>query len=198
MRRVCFDEAGTMAPLVVVATIILISVLSFGIDQGIAYAAKDRQVQALDAARRACMDPTGALPAKFSEDPGRAITQLAADAIAKQGVAGDVVVWFYEAPASAMPADERLWVIGMQVSQDVPTAFGRALGVKSIPASTSLIIEAKPYASVKVWRPQQRICGRYRLTSGAGASAAAFASIGSIDGFPGEMADRIRRALEKD
>ncbi len=198
MRKVRFGETGTMAPLAVVATIILISVLSFGIDQGIAYAAKDRQVQALDAARRACMDPTGALPAKFSEDPGRAIAQLTANTLAEQGVLGDVTVWFYEAPASSMPDDERLWVIGMQVSQDVPTAFGRALGVRSIPASTCLIIEAKPYASVKVWRPQQRICGCYRLKSGSNASAAAFASIGSIDGFPGEMADRIHRALEKD
>ncbi len=198
MRRIRFDEVGTMAPLAVVAVIILISVLSFGIDQGIAYTAKDRQVQALDAARRACMDPTGALPAKFSEEPGRAITQLVADTVVKQGSSGDVAVWFYEAPASAMPDDERLWIVGMQVSEEVPTAFGHALGVKTIPASTCLIIEAKPYASEKVWRPQRRICGCYRVSGGADSSSASFTSIGAVEDFPDEMAARIRKALGED
>lgn len=198
MRRPCRGEAGNMAPLAVVSAIVLISVLSFGIDQGIAYAAKDRQVQALDAARRACMDPTGALPAKFAEEPGREIAELAVGAIRRQGVSGDVAVWFYEAPASALPNDERLWVVGMQVSQDVPTSFGRALGVETIPASSCLIVEAKPYAAEKVWRPMRRICGCYRVAAGAGTSSVAFTPMESIDDFPDEIADRIREALGKD
>ena len=198
MRRPCHGEAGNMAPLAVVAAIVLISVLSFGIDQGIAYAAKDRQVQALDAARRACMDPTGALPAKFAEEPGREIAKLVVEAIRQQGVSGDVAVWFYEAPASALSADERLWVMGMQVSQDVPTSFGRALGVETIPASSCLIVKAKPYAAEKVWRPAKRICGCYRVAAGAGASSVAFTSLESIDDFPDEIAEEIRTALGKD
>ncbi len=198
MRRPRRAETGNMAPLAVVAAIILISVLSFGIDQGIAYAAKDRQVQALDAARRACMDPTGALPAKFSEEPGRAVAELAARAIEQQGVSGDVSVWFYEAPAFAMPDDERLWIVGMQVSQDIPTSFGHALGTPTIPAVSCLIIEAKPYAAEKVWRPARRICGCYRLAAGAPASSAAFTAIDSIEGFPDEIAGRIREALGED
>lgn len=197
MRRAWRDEAGNMAPLAVVAAVVLVSVLSFGVDQGIAYTAKDRQVQALDAARLACMDPTAALPAKFSEEPGRVIAELVASAIAQQGVSGDVAVWFYEAPVSMMPDDERLWIVGMQVSQEVPTAFGKALGIKTIPASSCLIIEAKPYASEKVWRSRKRICGCYRILGGMGDSSVSFTPMASVEDFPDEIADRIRKALGK-
>ena len=65
------DERGSALPLVLVAALALFAVLAFSVDQGIAYAAKARQENALDAARAACMDASFALVAKNADDPGR-------------------------------------------------------------------------------------------------------------------------------
>ncbi|MFR3090631.1 MAG: hypothetical protein ACLTMP_01860 [Eggerthella lenta] len=63
------DERGSALPLVLVAALALFAVLAFSVDQGIAYAAKARQENALDAARAACMDASFALVAKNADDP---------------------------------------------------------------------------------------------------------------------------------
>ena len=60
-----------MAPLAVAAAFVLFAALAFSVDQGIAYATKARQENALDAARAACMDASFALRAKNDDDRRR-------------------------------------------------------------------------------------------------------------------------------
>ncbi|WP_232050937.1 hypothetical protein [Arabiibacter massiliensis] len=184
-----------MAPLAVVASLVLFAVLAIAVDQGLASAAKARQENALDDARAACMEASFAFKAKNADDPGRLVAERAIRAIRGAGCGGRIEAWFYEAPEGAVPADERLWVIGLQVTEDLPTVFARGFGVEAIAVASHRVVAAVPYAEERVWRPNERICGRFELPAGAGAGAAAFTPLASLDEFPAEMGEQARAAL---
>ena len=189
------DERGNIAPVAVVSIFLLLSVMVFAVDMGIAYCAKDRQEQALDAARATCMDAAASQQAKYSDDPGAALSERIVETVRAQGVTAAVDVWFYEAPRGSVPESERYWVVGMQVSQSVPTVFAKGLGLDSIGAASCRIIEARPYASQKVWRPARRVCGKYSFAQGSTAAQGKFTAISELDEFPSEMAERARAAV---
>ena len=92
------DERGSALPLVLVAALALFAVLAFSVDQGIAYAAKARQENALDAARAACMDASFALVAKNADDPGRMVADRVVLTARDAGLYGQASVCIYENP----------------------------------------------------------------------------------------------------
>ena len=123
-------ECGNMAPLVVAAAFVLFAALAFSVDQGIAYATKARQENALDAARSACMDASFALRAKNDDDPAARFAERTVRAVRDAGCAGSVSVWFYEAPETDVAEGERVWAVGLQVEEESPTVFARGFGVE--------------------------------------------------------------------
>lgn len=192
-RRLRCNETANMLPLAVIALFFLFSVLSFAIDQGIAYAAKARQENALDAVRSACMDPTFALYAKNVEDPGREVAELVVRTAREEGFAGSATVWFYEAAESLLPSSERLWGIGVQLEEDAPTVFARGFGVPSLPVASHKVMVAVPYASERAWRPDERRCGRYGAD--AGTNDVSFVPMGSLEEYPAPLVEALRSAL---
>lgn len=189
-------ERGSVVPLAVVSVFILIAFVSFSVDQGIAYAAKARQENAIDGARASCMDASFALAAKNDEDPARAVARQVTESVRAQGFSGSVTVWFYEAPRDAMPRSQRLWVVGIQLQEDVPTVFARGFGIGSIPAASYQVVDVVPYASDRAWRPEERVSGRYEVRAGESFSHASFRRIDALDGFPKELAEEARAALD--
>ena len=155
------DERGSALPLVLVAALALFAVLAFSVDQGIAYAAKARQENALDAARAACMDASFALVAKNADDPGRMVADRVVRTARDAGFEGKASVWFYETPEESVSSTERHWVVGMQFEEESPTVFARGYGIEGLPVASYRVLTAMPYAGEKVWRPETRRCGRY-------------------------------------
>ena len=186
-------ERGSIAPLAIVSIFVLMAIMAAAVDVGIAYCAKSHQEQALDAARASCMDAVTSQQAKYDDDPGEFLADSIASSVRSQGVGGDLTVWFYEAPKGSVPESERLWVIGMQVAEEVPTIFGKGFGFDSVNAASYRVVQATPYASQKVWRPERRICGRYVFSAGKGASQGVFIAVGSLDGFPSEVIEQVRK-----
>ena len=172
-----------MAPLAVAAAFVLFAALAFSVDQGIAYATKARQENALDAARAACMDASFALRAKNDDDPAARFAERAVRAVRDAGCAGSVAVWFYEAPETDTAEGER------------PTVFARGFGVEGIPVASHRVMTAEPYAEDRVWRPDERTCGRFDVAAGLDAVDAAFTRLGSLNEFPAEIGDQVRAAL---
>lgn len=186
-------ERGSIAPLAIVSIFVLMAIMAAVVDVGIAYCAKSHQEQALDAARASCMDAVTSQQAKYDDDPGEFLADAIASSVRSQGVGGDLTVWFYEAPKGSVPESERLWVIGMQVAEEVPTIFGKGFGFDSVNAASYRVVRATPYASQKVWRPERRICGRYVFSAGKGASQGVFIAVGNLDGFPSEVIEQVRK-----
>lgn len=186
-------ERGNIAPLAIVSIFVLVAIMAAAVDVGIAYCAKSHQEQALDAARASCMDAVTSQQAKYDDDPGGFLADVIASTVRSQGVGGDLTVWFYEAPKGSVPESERLWIVGMQVAEEVPTIFGKGLGFDSVSAASCRVVRAAPYASQKVWRPDQRICGKYAFSAGKGASQGVFTAVGSLEGFPAEMVEQVRK-----
>ena len=129
------DERGSALPLVLVAALALFAVLAFSVDQGIAYAAKARQENALDAARAACMDASFALVAKNADDPGRMVADRVVRTARDAGFEGKASVWFYETPEESVSSTERHWVVGMQFEEESPTVFARGYGIEGLPVA---------------------------------------------------------------
>lgn len=193
-RRRGEQERGSIVPLAVVSSLVLFAVLAFAVDQGLAYAAKARQENALDAARASCMDASFALSAKNVHNPARLIAEQAATSVRAQGCEGHLTVWFYEAPSEMLPSTERLWVIGMQVEEEVPTVFARGWGVVGLPVASHRVVTAVPYAESHVWRPDERTCGRFDVVAGATPHKATFVPLNSLEEFPAEMGEQVRAA----
>lgn len=193
-KRRC-DERGNMLPLAVAAALVLFAVLAFAVDQGVAYAAKARQENALDAARTACMDASFALVAKNADDPGRMIAERVARSVRDAGFHGKVAVWFYEEPETSVSSTERRWAIGMQLEEEAPTVFARGYGIDGLPVASWRVITATPYAGEKVWRPTARHCGRYDYAEGAVGSSWSYEELSSIDAFPAELVEALRATL---
>lgn len=189
------SERGSMVPLVVVASLVLFAVLAFAVDQGIAYAAKARQENALDAARAACMDASFALVAKNADDPGRMVADRVVRTVRDAGFRGAVFVWFYEAPEESASSTERHWVIGMQLEEESPTVFARGYGIDALPVASYRVMTAMPYAGERVWRPTERRCGRYDYPAGTDATSWSYEALSSLDAFPAELAEAVRAAL---
>mgnify|MGYP007110095177 CR=1 FL=1 len=188
------DERGSMVPLAAVAALVLFAVVAFSVDQGIAYAAKARQENALDAARAACMDASFALVAKNDDDPGRTVADRVARTVRDAGFRGKASVWFYEAPEASASSTERHWAIGMQLEEDSPTVFARGFGIDTLPVASYRVMTAMPYAGERVWRPAQRRCGRYDYPAGADATSWSYEALSSLDAFPAELAEAARSA----
>lgn len=185
------EEAGNMAPLAVSACLVVAMSLGLVVDLGAMQVAKQRQEQALDAARARCMDAVTASSAKYAEDPGAVLSDAIVGQVRAQGVPGAVTVWFYEAPEQALPESERAWVVGMQVEQAAALAFPVG-GMESADVVSSRVFTAKPYAAEHVWRPSRRILGAYRYEDGASAGQGSFRAIGSLEAFPEEMVLQAR------
>lgn len=183
------SERGSIAPLAVAVCLVLVAALGFTVDHGVAYAVKTHQEQVLDAARQACMDASGAVLAKYADDPGLALANTIAQAVRDQGISSSLTVWFYEAPAQSTRRNERLWVVGMQIEQQVPLPFSAPASPQALTVASSRALVAKPYSAEAVWRPERRICGLYRFAEGEAAGAATFSPISSLQGFPGEMVE---------
>lgn len=180
-------ECGSIAPLAVVVCLVLVTTLGFAVDHGVVYAAKAHQEQALDAARQACMDASGAVPAKYADNPGLTLADGIVQTVRDQGVSAALTVWFYEAPAQSTPRSERLWVIGVQVEQHTPLPFSVPASPQALTVASSRAFVAKPYSAEAAWRPERRICGSYRFAEGSTAGMSTFSSISSLQGFPDEM-----------
>ena len=138
------DERGSALPLVLVAALALFAVLAFSVDQGIAYAAKARQENALDAARAACMDASFALVAKNADDPGRMVADRVVRTARDAGFEGKASVWFYETPEESVSSTERHWVVGMQFEEESPTVFARGYGIEGLPVASYRVLTAMP------------------------------------------------------
>lgn len=193
--RCTCDERGTIAPLVVMAALLLFAVLAFSIDQGIACVAKVKQENALDAARDACMDASFALVVKNDDEPGRAVAHRIAETLRREGFAGEVAVWFYEAPAAEVPTSRRVWGIAIQVQEQSPTVFARGFGIASLPVASKRIVMAEPFADTVVWRPGHDVCGRFELTGDAEVSALLFERLSRLDEYPAELAAALRASI---
>lgn len=187
------SERGNIAPLAIVSIFVLIAVMAAAVDVGIAYCAKNHQEQALDSARAVCMDAATSQQAKYADNPGEFLADAIASNVRSQGVDGELVVWFYEAPKGSVPESQRLWVVGMQIADQVPTVFGKGFGLDSVDAASWRIVRATPYSSQKVWRPDRRICGKFTFSAGRGASQGIFTAVGSLEGFPAEIVDQVRK-----
>lgn len=198
-RQVAFcwvkNEGGTVAPLIVVSALLLLTVLAFVIDQGIACAIKVRQENALDAARDACMAPAFALVAKNLDDPGRRVAGGLAQTLYEAGVKGRVTVWFYEVPGDDLPDSRRVWGIGVQVQEDSPTTLAQGLGVVSLPVASNRVIVAEPFASEVAWRPSfDGGNGRYEMDTGQGTEPV-FSRLSELEEFPDEVREAVRAAV---
>ena len=189
-------ERGTIAPLVVMSALLLMAVLAWAIDQGIACAVKVRQENALDAARDACMAPSFALVAKNDDDPGRAVACRFMQVLREEGVEGSVSVWFYEAPREDLPPSRRVWGIGVQVQGASPTIFARGFGIASLPVASTLVVVAEPFADEATWRPAiDSGNGCYEGDIAAEGEAPAFFGLAELGEFPDEVEDAVRAAV---
>lgn len=194
--RSCDQERGTIAPLIVVSALLLLAVLAFAIDQGIACAVKIRQENALDAARDVCMGAAFALMAKNDDDPGHAVAARVAQVLHDEGIRGKASVWFYEAPPGELPASRRVWGIAMQVREDSPTVFAQGFGIRALPVASKRIVVAEPFADEVVWRPLRSVGnGCYESDLALDAHKPAFAGLNGLDEYPAELVRAVQGAI---
>ena len=189
------SERGTIAPLALMAVLLLFAVLAFSVDQGIACAAKVRQENAVDAARDACFDASFALMAKNADDPGLAVARRIAESLRSAGFSGAATVWFFEVPKEDLLASRRVWGVAVQLQEQAPTVFARGFGIESLPVASKRVLVAEPFAGSVVWRPDRSGGEVFELASGAEPTALARRGFDRLDDGPAELEREVRAAV---
>ena len=189
------SERGTIAPLALTAVLLLVAVLAFSVDQGIACAAKVRQENAVDAARDACFDASFALMAKNADDPGLAVARRIAESLRSAGFSGAATVWFFEVPKEDLLASRRVWGVAVQLQEQAPTVFARGFGIESLPVASKRVLVAEPFAGSVVWRPDRSGGEVFELASGAEPTALARRGFDRLDDGPAELEREVRAAV---
>lgn len=97
------SESGAISILNVIIMLVLLIALGFAFELSAALDQQNAQTNDCSAARDATMASQNLLVAKNSDDPGLAIATAAVKSLRANGFNGEVEVWFYEAPSSAVP-----------------------------------------------------------------------------------------------
>ena len=100
------SESGAINILNVIIMLVLLIALGFAFELSAALDQQNAQTNDCSAARDATMASQNLLVAKNSDDPGLAIATAAVKSLRANGFNGEVEVWFYEAPSSAVPPEQ--------------------------------------------------------------------------------------------
>ena len=148
------SESGAISILNVIIMLVLLIALGFAFELSAALDQQNSQTNDCSAARDATMASQNLLVAKNSDDPGLAIATAAVKSLRANGFNGEVEVWFYEAPSSAVPQSKRAWAWGIQTKSSLKGYFATySLGDFNIPIGAHVTAHAVPYTAGKAWRP---------------------------------------------
>ena len=117
------SESGAISILNVIIMLVLLIALGFAFELSAALDQQNAQTNDCSAARDATMASQNLLVAKNSDDPGLAIATAAVKSLRANGFNGEVEVWFYEAPSSAVPQSKRAWAWGIQTKSSLKGYF---------------------------------------------------------------------------
>ena len=156
------SESGAINILNVIIMLVLLIALGFAFELS---AALDQQNAQTNDCSAATMASQNLLVAKNSDDPGLAIATAAVKSLRANGFNGEVEVWFYEAPSSAVPQSKRAWAWGIQTKSSLKGYFATySLGDFDIPIGAHVTAHAVPYTAGKAWRPADSGNGKYTST----------------------------------
>ena len=161
------SESGAINILNVIIMLVLLIALGFAFELSAALDQQNAQTNDCSAARDATMASQNLLVAKNSDDPGLAIATAAVKSLRANGFNGEVEVWFYEAPSSAVPQSKRAWAWGIQTKSSLKGYFATySLGDFNIPIGSHVTAHAVPYTAGKAWRPADSGNGKYSFKAG--------------------------------
>lgn len=179
------DERGDIIPACIAALFVLLFAFCALVDPACARFVKSAQESALSSAQAQVEKTSTAVQIKNSQTPGLDTSQAIVSDLRKSGYSGQVTVWFFEASVEQTGAAKRLFVIGVQLEEDMPTIISRGLGIESIPVGSHAVFSAVPYSAEQVWRPDTPINGIFKAT--AEGTSVNYESKNSITEFPAEM-----------
>ena len=169
------SESGAISILNVIIMLVLLIALGFAFELSAALDQQNAQTNDCSAARDATMASQNLLVAKNSDDPGLAIATAAVKSLRANGFNGEVEVWFYEAPSSAVPQSKR--------------------GDFNIPIGAHVTAHAVPYTAGKAWRPADSGNGKYSFK--AGSDTPEYEEYTSTKELPQEVIDEMKTAVNQ-
>lgn len=171
---------GQVLPVLAVTIVTLVAACALAVDVSGALRLRAAEGQSLELAKESSMGSLNAQ--KFADDPALAAYGLAADALAADGFEGRATIWYYEVPASQMPAGravtDRLSVTSVQVTRTYRSALAWAAGKPTIEVGNSISWTSNPYSTTRVWRPSTVTSRAYDVTiAGGHVTSVSFRSI---------------------
>ena len=190
------SESGAISILNVIIMLVLLIALGFAFELSAALDQQNAQTTDCSAARDATMASQNLLVAKNSDDPGLAIATAAVKSLRANGFNGEVEVWFYEAPSSAVPQSKRAWAWGIQTKSSLKGYFATySLGDFNIPIGAHVTAHAVPYTAGKAWRPADSGNGKYSFK--AGSDTPEYEEYTSTKELPQEVIDEMKTAVNQ-
>ena len=178
--------------------IAIIAALAFSFDLSSALDRKAGLANDLVAARDDTMSASFQMMAKNSEKTGRMVADEAAAALRANGYAGEITVWFYEAPSSDMPRGKRAYAWGLGTKQTAPALFGALFtGSEGWEVSDVVYAHAVPFSAGNAWRPSDSGNGMYVYPAGTEVGEPAYTRAASESDLPEGMKEELKTAAEE-
>lgn len=191
-------EQGDIMICGIAATCALLLFFAIVIDIAAAGGMWAAQQDALTTAREECMKASFALQIKNSETPGHDTATHITEALRRDGVTGEVSVWFFELPPNTprLPQSKRLIGVGIQIAGSCDALFARGVGITSFPITTHTLLAITPYSETRAWRPDRVDSGKYVCAKGDLATSLSYTALTDISQYPSELVDYISTCLQ--
>jgi len=198
-KRILMEQSGQVLAEFAVLTLVLIVIIAFAVDFGIANANKARLTQAAQNAEAECALPAVALQVKNSDSPGKDMCRALIASLREDGYEGAVTAYYYEPtqPESGLPDTRRVYIYGVLLETDAQTLFSVGAGGMKIPISARIWQYSVAYSSTKVWHPTMLDNGYISVGAGESAEAKPITPVMSLDEatMPGGM-DILKEAIQ--
>ena len=198
------NEKGQVWVAFVSCLAVLAIVLAIVTELAPAFSAKVAQRSCLD-----CVESELGLPSSVlvdgqgttasGPDTAQSVARRAVERCREAGFAGEVTVWFYEAPENTgkVDANDRLWAWEVHLVETCPTRLSGFTGTDGIRVESATCGTANPYARERVFRSATSQMGQAACyVSDSGSSLSRDASVGSFDDMPQGLKDAYGKSMD--
>lgn len=190
------DEKGSVVPLYVMGIMMIMFVLSLGVDLSSVLARGIYQDSNIRTAAADMSEMGASWQLKNSNSPGHFAAKTICESLRENGYDGAILVSFYEPSYTDLTGTgnvpNRIMCYEIKLEQDYTLAFGKIIDKESVSVASSGVYSSIAYSSINVWRPTSSDNGFYTLAASLSPSALSYRANNTLSSFSVDIQTKVQ------
>ena len=153
------NEQGQVVAEFAIISLVLVLIVAFAVDFGVANAQRSRMTQIIQQAEAECALPATAWKVKNSTNPGHVMTTALIDTLREDGFTGEITAYYYEPTKAELGFTDAYWnthriyIYGVYAQGHAQTMFSIGTGAMLMPINVRTWEHSVSYSNERTWRP---------------------------------------------